>query len=92
MILILTVASLVFVLCVLGLLVWLIVSSFASRKDIASQSVGIGFLQQQIEALKAAQNETRDGLQKSLQTGQNNLSQNLQSSQKSVKPAKQSNR
>ncbi len=82
MILILTVASLVFVLCVLALLVWLIVSSFASRKDIASQSVGIGFLQQQIEVLKATQNETRDGLQKSLQVGQNNLSQNLQSSQK----------
>ena len=80
--LIITVASLVLVLVVLALLVWLISANFANRKELAGQATGIGLLQQQLEALKAAQDGTRDVLQKSLQTSQNTISQNLQSSQK----------
>jgi len=72
----------VLILCVLGLLVWLISSNFAGRKEIAGQAAGIGLLQQQLEALKAAQDSTSQTLQNSLQAGQNNLTQNLQSSQK----------
>jgi DNA recombination protein RmuC len=71
----------VLVLAVLVLLIWLISSSFAARRDIAGQAAGIGLLQQQLEALKAAQDKTSENLQKSLQTGQTTLTQSLQSSQ-----------
>ncbi len=78
---ILVVVSLVLVVFVLALLIWLIASSFASRREIAGQATGIGLLQQQLEAIRAAQDKTSENLQKSLQTGQNTLSQNIQSSQ-----------
>ncbi|MHC4172146.1 MAG: DNA recombination protein RmuC [Planctomycetota bacterium] len=80
--LILVVVGIVLILAVLGLLVWLIISNFAGRKEIAGQAAGIGLLQQQLEALKAAQDKTSEKLQKSLQAGQNTLTQGLQSSQK----------
>ena len=80
--LILVVVGLVLVVFVMGLLIWLIASNFAGRKELAGQATGIGLLQQQLEALKAAQDKTSENLQKSLQTGQATLSQNLQSSQK----------
>jgi len=73
--------GIVLALAVLALLVWLISSSFAARRDIAGQAAGIGLLQQQLEALRAAQDKTSDNLQKSLQTGQTTLAQGLQSSQ-----------
>ena len=69
-------------LVILALLVWLISSNFAGRREIAGQAAGIVLLAQQLEALKAAQDKTSEGLQKSLQTSQTNLNQNLQSSQK----------
>lgn len=72
----------VLVLAILGLLVWLIISSFAARKEIAGQAAGISLLQQQLEALKTAQDKTTENLTKSLQTGQSTLTQSLQSSQK----------
>jgi len=70
------------ILVVLGLLVWLISTSFANRREIAGQATGISLLQQQLEALKAAQDKTSENLQRSLQAGQNTLSQSVQSSQK----------
>jgi DNA recombination protein RmuC len=79
---ILIAVGIILILVVLGLLVWLISSSFAGRKEIASQAAGIGLLQQQLEALKAAQDRTSESLQKSLQTGQTTLTQSLQASQK----------
>jgi DNA recombination protein RmuC len=57
------------------LLIWLI----SGR---AGQSASINLLQQQLEALKTAQDKTSENLHKSLQTGQTSLNQNLQSSQK----------
>ena len=72
----------VLILFVLGLLVWLIITNFAGRKELAGQTTAMGLLQQQLEALKAAQDKTSENLQKSLQTGQATLSQSLQSSQK----------
>jgi len=78
---ILIAASIVLALVVLALLVWLISCTFAGRKEIASQAAGISLLQQQLEALKAAQDKTSENLQKSLQAGQNTLTQSLQSSQ-----------
>ncbi len=70
------------VLAMLALSVWLISVSFGTRKDIAAQAAGVGLLQQQLEALKAAQDRTSENLQKSLQTGQSTLTQSLESSQK----------
>ena len=80
--LILIIIVAVLILVVIGFLVWLINTSFSNRSKLEGQEAGIGLLQQQLEALKAAQDKTSEGLQKSLQAGQANLSQNLQSSQK----------
>jgi uncharacterized membrane protein YdbT with pleckstrin-like domain len=56
-----------------ALVVWLISSNLATRREIAGQGAGIGLLQQQLEALKAAQDRTSQTLQGSLQVGQNAL-------------------
>ena len=48
----------VLILFVLGLLVWLIITNFAGRKELAGQTTAMGLLQQQLEALKAAQDKT----------------------------------
>ena len=82
--LILTVIIGVLVLVVLGLLVWLIISHSANAEKMASQQASMGLLQQQLEALKTAQDKTTESLNKSLQTGQNTLNQSLQSSQKTL--------
>ncbi len=82
--LILTVIISVLVVVVLGLLVWLIISTSANAEKMAGQQASVGLLQQQLEALKAAQDKTSENLQKSLQTGQNTLAQSLQSSQKTL--------
>lgn len=71
----------VLIIFVLALLVWLISTSFAGRKEIAGQATAISMLTQQLESLKAAQDKTSENLQKSLQTGQATLTQSLQSSQ-----------
>jgi DNA recombination protein RmuC len=68
----------VLMLAVIGLLVWLINTSFSNKSKLA----GVDLLQQQLEALKAAQDKTTESLQKSLQFGQTSLNENLQSSQK----------
>jgi len=78
---ILIVTGAVLTLVALGLLVWLIGSSFAGRREIATQAANIGLLQQQLEAVKAAQDKTTETLQTSLQAGQSTISQSLQSSQ-----------
>ena len=82
--LILTVIIGVLVLVMLGLLVWLIVSNSANAEKMAGQQASIGLLQQQLEALKTAQDKTSEKLQESLKTGNETLSQNLQSSRKTL--------
>jgi len=72
----------VLIIAVAALLVWLIISIAGSRREAAAQSANIALLAQQFEALKAAQDTTRDTLQKTLQSGQDNLTANMQSSQK----------
>lgn len=74
----------VLVIFVLGLLVWLIIANSAGRREIVSQSASIGLLQQQLEALKAAADATRQALQTSLQAGQSSIGQSLQSSQQMI--------
>jgi len=80
--LILTGVVIILIIFVLALLVWLITANSASRRQSSGQEIGIGLLQQQLEALKAAADKTTETLQKSLQDGQQNLNQNLQTSQK----------
>ena len=72
----------VLIIAVLALLVWLITAVSAGRRDTAAQQAKSDSLTQQLEALRTAQDLTKDTLQKSLQTGQDSISQNLQSSQK----------
>ncbi|MCK4887557.1 MAG: DNA recombination protein RmuC [Planctomycetes bacterium] len=79
---ILIAAVLVLVVIVVGLLFWLINSSFAGRNDISSQATAIGMLQQQLESIKSLQDTTKDTVQKSLLTNQVNLTKSLESSQK----------
>lgn len=79
---ILIVVIVVLILFVLALLAFLISGNFAARKEIASQAAGVGLLQRQLEALKAAQDGTKDTLQKSMQTSQGTLNESLQASQK----------
>ena len=77
----LIVAGFVLIVVVLALLIWLITTSFAARRDTATHAANIGLLAQQLEAIKAAQDTTKDALQKSLQSGQQTISQSIQSSQ-----------
>jgi len=79
--LILIVVIVVLVLVVVGLLVWLIISNSANAEKMAGQQASIGLLQQQLEGLKAAQDDTKDKLQKSLLDGQTNISRNMQAGQ-----------
>ncbi len=69
---------------VLAVLLWLISASFAARREIAQQGKVAELLTGQLEALKAAQDATKETLAKSLQTGQQSLNQNLQSSMKTL--------
>ena len=82
--LILTVIIGVLVLVMLGLLVWLIVWNSTNAQKTAGQQASIGLLQQQLEALRTAQDKTSEKLQESLKTGNETLSQNLQSSRKTL--------
>ena len=79
--LILTVVIIVLVLAVLGLLVWLIISNSANAEKMAGQQASFGLLQQQLEALKSSQDDTKDKLQKSLLEGQTNIGKNMQAGQ-----------
>jgi len=72
----------VLILVVLGVLVWLATAILADRRQSAERAANIVLLAQQLESVKIAQDRTSETLQKSLQTGQVSLNQNLQSSQK----------
>ena len=68
-------------LVVLALVGWLVASSMAARREAAGQVAGIVLLQQQLDALKAAQDKTSQTLCGSLQAGQSTLTQSLHSNQ-----------
>ena len=78
----LAIAAIILIVLLVALVIWLMVSNAAGRRDLAGQAAGIGMLQQQLEALKSAQDRTSEALRKSVQDGQTNISQSLQSSQK----------
>ncbi|MCP4261469.1 MAG: DNA recombination protein RmuC [Planctomycetes bacterium] len=79
--LILIVVIAVLLLVVLGLLVWLIISHSANASKMAGQQASIGLLQQQLEALKSSQDDSKDKLQKSLLDSQTNISKNMHAGQ-----------
>ncbi len=79
--LIITIVVGVLVLVVLGLLVWLINSYSANSEKMAGQQASIGLLQQQLEALKNSQDDTKDNLQKSMLDSQTNINRNMQAGQ-----------
>jgi len=64
-----------------GFVIWLVASLSGLRRDSAGQAANMNLLTQGIEALRAAQQQTSENLQKSLLAGQTSLNQNLQSSQ-----------
>ncbi len=71
----------VLILVVLGLLVWLIVSNSSNAEKMAAQQASIGMLQQQLEALKTSQDDSKDKLQKSMLDGQTNINRSMQAGQ-----------
>lgn len=72
----------VLILMMLGLLVWLISSNSADRREIAGQSSAIGLLQQQLESLKSSQDNVGQVLEKSLRGGQENISRSMLGNQR----------
>jgi DNA recombination protein RmuC len=67
--------------CLVGFVIWLGVSLSGLRRDSAGRGANIELLNQNIEAIRAAQQQTSENLQKTLLTGQTSLNQSLQSSQ-----------
>jgi len=78
----LLVIIIVLIIFVLALLVWLISSLVSSGRNIAGQSASIGLLQQQLEALKAAEDSTRTVINQTLHTSQQSITRNIETSQK----------
>ncbi|MFH1613603.1 MAG: DNA recombination protein RmuC [Planctomycetota bacterium] len=75
---------LVLILFVLGLVVWLIISISASRREAAGQTAVTHMLQQQLEGLKAAQDNLREAVGKNLEKGQEGLTAGLQANQRTL--------
>jgi DNA recombination protein RmuC len=78
----LLVIVIVLIIFVLALLIWLLVSLVSSGRNIAGQSASIGLLQQQLEALKAAEDSTRTVINQTLHTSQQSITRNIETSQK----------
>ena len=73
--------SVVLILAVVALLVWLITTSFAGRRELAGQTARVPDIIQRLEAMRTEHGDASENLKKSLQDGQTNVSQTLQSSQ-----------
>jgi DNA recombination protein RmuC len=78
----LLVIIIVLIIFVLALLIWLLASLVSSGRNIAGQSASIGLLQQQLEALKAAEDNTRTVINQTLHTSQQSITRNIETSQK----------
>jgi len=81
---ILIVIAVVLLIIVTGLLVWLISSGFKSGKEIAGQSASIGLLQQQLEALKAAAEGTKQSLNQTMHASQMGIARSMETSQQVI--------
>ena len=72
----------VFALGTLAVLIWLINTAAALRRDFAASGAAAAILQQQLENLKTSQDNSAADIRKSMQDNQSSLNENLQSSQK----------
>lgn len=77
------VATTLLILTLLSIL-WLIIGAAGTRRDMAAQGVTLSLLQQQLENLRSAQDNTSETLHKSLQNSQTNLAHGLQTSQQTL--------
>ncbi len=64
-----------------GLVIWLGISLSAFRRESAVQAEKLNMLAEGLNTIKTAQQQTSENLQKTLLSGQTNLTQSLQSSQ-----------
>jgi len=74
----------VFVLLIVALLIWVILTNTATQKHLAAQAKAMELLQQQLEALRTAQTGVSESLQKSLRNSQDNVSRGLQQQQQAL--------
>ncbi len=74
----------VLVIIVLALLVVVIKNITADRQDTARQSATVNLLQQQLEAIRSAQDASAQAMTKNLQIGQENVGKFLQTSQETL--------
>jgi len=74
--------SIVLAVFALALLGWLVSVFFKSKEDAVRQTEAIRNVAQQLQSVQTAQDSIKEVVHKSLQTGQQNINQNLQSSQK----------
>jgi DNA recombination protein RmuC len=65
--------AVVLMVVILALLIWLINNHMAGRRELSGQAAGVALLQQQMEAVRVAQEKTASGLHQSLQAGQDRL-------------------
>ena len=72
--------AVVLMVVILALLIWLINNHMAGRRELSGQATGLTLLQQQMEAVRVAQEKTSTGLHQSLQTGQDRLFGSLKQS------------
>jgi len=72
---------LIMVIFLAGLVIWLGISLSAFRRESAVQAEKLNMLAEGLNTIKTAQQQTSENLQKTLLSGQTNLTQSLQSSQ-----------
>jgi len=83
-VILLAVAVVVGLAVVAGLVVWLIRDLGRQREEMVRQGAAVGLLQQQLEAVRAAQERTSQALESGLKEGQESLGRYLQSSQQTL--------
>lgn len=77
----LLIVSIIILILLFCFVIWLGISLSSFRRESTANSANINLLAQNLEALRAAQNQTSETLQKSLQLGQSTITQSFQSSQ-----------
>lgn len=74
----------VLILLTLALLAFLVTGLSANRKEISTQSSSIGFLQQQLEAIRSSQTNLGQTMEKNLQAGRQSVDKHLLASKETL--------
>jgi len=80
----LLIVSIIILVLLTGFVIWLGISLSSFRRESTANSANITLLSNGLEAIRTAQNQTSEALQKSLQLGQSTISQSLQSSHQTL--------